>query len=295
MNSTIKGILLGIGGVMTLSAMDSIAKSLGASLNIFLVVFVRYLGAAIWLAFYLVLTKRAWPQRKNYSRHMLRGALMAMTACFFFYGVTHLPLAIAAALAMSAPLYISLFGIVLLKEKFSPVLAIAIVLGVVGSLVVVLGGTAVTVTGSADILAWGAAILAPISYASAIVLLKHHSGDEGAASMTLAQSLVAAIIVMPLAVVNFSLPAGIAWVQVCFIGLLGAIGFLLLIAGLRRIPASVFSIVDYTGLLWAGIFGYLFFAEIPPPQLWFGGALIILACAISTHSHRAPRVKPAKA
>ncbi|WDR02908.1 DMT family transporter [Devosia algicola] len=294
MDIKLVGILLGVGGVMVLSAMDSVAKSLGASLNIFVLVFVRYLGAALWLALYMAITGRAWPQRKNYRRHLLRGATMASTACLFFYGVTHLPLAVASALAMSAPLYISLFGIVLLKEKFSASLGLAIIVGIVGSLIVVLGGAPIVVTGSADILAWGAAILAPVSYASAIVLLKHHATDEGAASMTLAQSLVAAVIVLPLAIVNFTLPAGLAWLQVGGIGLLGAIGFLLLIAGLRRIPASVFAVVDYTGLLWAGMFGYLFFAEVPPPQLWIGGTLIISACAIGTRGHRPPRIKPAK-
>jgi drug/metabolite transporter (DMT)-like permease len=285
-NDAITGLLLSAAGIALLCAMDAVAKSLGASLSTFQVVFVRYFGAAVWLALYLAISRNAWPQRENYGRHAMRGALMAMTACFFFYGVTHLPLAVAAALGMSAPIYVSLFGIVFLKEKLSPALGIAIVLGIAGSLVIVFGGKPVPITGSSDWLAWGAAILAPISYAAAIVLLKHHSADESAAAMTLAQSAVAALIALPLAVPAFTAPAMSIWGQMALIGLLGALGFLLLISGLRRVPASVFAVVDYTGLLWAAAFGYLFFAETPEPRLWIGGGLIIAACALG---FRVPR------
>jgi drug/metabolite transporter (DMT)-like permease len=268
-----------------LCAMDAVAKALGASLNTFQVGFVRYLGAALWLVLYMAATRRAWPQRANLHRHALRGGLMALTAVFFFYGVIHLPLAVATALAMSAPIYISLFGIVFLKERFSGGLLVAILLGIAGSLIIVFGGTPVETSGASDILAWGAAILAPISYAAAIVLLKHHSSDESAAAMTLAQSLVAAALFVPLAIPGAALPQSAAvWGQMAIIGLFGALGYLLLIAGLRRVPASVFAVVDYTGLLWAAAYGLIFFTELPGPQLWIGGGLIIAACAMGARA-----------
>lgn len=289
----LSGILIGAGGVAMLCAMDAVAKALGASLSTFQVGFVRYLGAALWLVVYIAATRRAWPERRNLHRHAMRGALMALTAVFFFYGVIHLPLAVATALAMSAPIYISLFGIVFLKERFSSGLLIAILLGIAGSLVIVFGGTPVETGGDSDILAWGAAILAPVSYAAAIVLLKHHSSDESAAAMTFAQSLIAALLFLPLAIPGAALPqSALLWGQIALVGLLGALGFLLLIAGLRRVPASVFAVVDYTGLLWAAVYGFVFFVELPEPQLWIGGGLIIAACAMGA---RAGRSTPATA
>lgn len=286
----VAGILLGAGGVAMLCAMDATAKALGASFNTFQVGFVRYLSAALWLVPFILLTGRAWPSRKNMPRHLLRGALVALTAVFFFYGVVHLPLAVATALAMSAPLYISLFGIFLLKEPFSPMLLMAVILGVVGSLIIVFAGDPVRVTGSSDLLAWGAAILAPISYAAAIVLLKHHSASDGAAAMTFAQSVIAAIIFIPFALPGFSLPDPGVWWQIVLVGFLGAGGFLLLITGLRRVPASVFAVVDYTGLIWAAVLGFVFFAELPGWPLWIGGGLIIAACAVGTRVGRKPTI-----
>ena len=108
--------------------------------------------------------------------------------------------------------------------------------------------------------------------------------------MTLGQSVVAALFVLPLAVGNLpAITAPLAGLAT-LIGFLGAVGFLLLVNGLRRMPVSVFAVIDYTGLVWAGIFGFAFFGEIPGLPLWLGGALIIAACLITARSK-----SPAKA
>lgn len=282
------GLLLSALGIATLCAMDAAAKALGASLTTFEIALVRYTGSAVWLAVFLIVTRGAWPERRNYGRHAARGALVVTTAFLFFYGITHLPLAIAAALGMAAPIYVSIFSVLFLKEKLSPGIGIAIALGIAGSLVIVFGGGAAGVDGSFDLLAWGAAALAPASYALVIVMLKHHSTDESAASMTLAQSVVAATIALPLALPGMSMPSIDLWPLIALIGFLGAVGFLLVIAGLRRVPASIFAVVDYTGLLWAAFYGYLFFSETPELRLWIGGGLIIGACAVGMRAARKP-------
>lgn len=204
----IGGLLLCFAGMALLCAMDAVAKGLGAHLNTFQIGFVRYGGAAIWLVVYVALTRQSWPKLSNWRRHVLRGVLMVATACLFFYGVTHLPLAIATALAMSAPIYVSLFGIVFFKERPSPVLGLAIVLGIIGSAVMVIGSD---VGGATDISGWIAGLLAPISYAGAIVLLKHHSDDDSAVALTLSTAVVAAVVLLPLAAPGFPAPADQMW------------------------------------------------------------------------------------
>lgn len=288
-NNTLIGILLGAAGVAVLSAMDAVGKSLGATLPTLQIVFVRYAGAAIWLALFMVLTHTAWPSRKSLGGHALRGVLMAITATMFFYGVTHLPLAIALALAMSAPIYVSLLSIIFLREPLSASLFIAIGLGVIGSMIIVFGGEIVDTSGTVNPLAWGAAILAPLTYATALVLMKHHSTNDSAAAMTLAQSVVAGLVAWPFAMANYVQPiSNVMWGQVVLIGLLGALGFLLLISGLKRLPASVFATIDYTALLWAAALGFVFFGEGLEPRLFIGGGMIIAACAIGMRAAKKP-------
>jgi S-adenosylmethionine uptake transporter len=285
----ISGLLLCLAGMALLCAMDAVAKALGPHLSTFQIAFVRYGGAAIWLMCYIAFTGASWPKLHNWRRHTLRGLLMVATACLFFYGVTHLPLAVATALAMSAPIYVSLFGIVFLKERPSPILGLAILLGIAGSAVMVIGGDSGG-TAAADITGWIAGLLAPISYAAAIILLKHHADDEGAAALSLSTAVVAAVLLLPVAVPGFVAPVVNVWPLMALIGLLGAGGFVLLTIGLRTTPASSFAIVDYMSLLWAALFGFVFFSETPGLPFWLGGALIISACAIGMHatSRQAP-------
>lgn len=285
------GFLLCLAGMILLSAMDAVAKGLGAHLNTFQVSLVRYGGAVVWLALYIALTRGAWPNPRNWRRHVLRGATIAVTAGLFFYAITRLQLGLTTALAMTAPVYVALIGIIFFRERPAPTLLVAIVLGVAGSAVLIFGGGALSFAG--EPLAWTAALLAPLAYAISISLVKHHADDESAAALTMSSGIVSALIFLPLAVPGFALPSAEVWPLMVLIGMLGATGFVLLTIGLRTTPASAFAIVDYMNILWAALFGFVFFHEVPELRFWIGGALIISACALGAWSARKRPETPA--
>lgn len=283
----ISGLLLCFAGMTLLCIMDAVAKALGSHFNAFQIACVRYGGAALWLLLYIAIRRSALPQLANWRRHVTRALLMVVTVCLFFYGVTHLPLAIAAALAMTAPIYVSILGIVFLRERPTPVLAGAIALGIAGSAIIIIGGP---LGGGAagDISGWIAGLLAPITYAAAIVTLKHHSDTESAEALTLSTAAIAALVLVPFAAPGFTLPSTSMLPLMALVGFLGAAGFVLLTNGLRTTPATSFAIVDYSGLLWAAALGFVFFREVPEAHFWLGGALIVAACLVALRASTRP-------
>ncbi|HWV22540.1 MAG TPA: EamA family transporter [Devosia sp.] len=287
---SLNGMLFCASGIVLMCCMDAVAKALGADLTTFQVVFLRYLGAAIWLILWIALTGASWPKKADLGRQAQRAALLVVTASLFFYAVTHLPLAVVAALGMTAPVYVTLLGAIFFREKIGPFAWLALGLGAAGSATIIFAGRANPFGAvDGDALAWAAALLAPLTYAVVVALLKHHSGREDPAAMTMGQSLLAAIFVSPLALGAWpAITPEIAGLGT-LIGLLGAVGFLLLINGLRRVPVSVFAVLDYTALIWAGLLGFFFFSEIPGPQLWLGGSLIIAACILNTRRAAQPQ------
>lgn len=292
---TTRALLIATLAMAGLSGMDVAAKYLGSSLPTTQIVLFRFAGTAICLGLYLWMTGRKWPKRWYLKRHAIRAIFMSLTALFFFYGITHLPLAIATALAMSAPIYVSILGVLILKEPLNRSIGAAIALGIAGSAVIVFGGgESASATGEASLLAWAAAIFSPLTYAMGIVLLKAHaaSADEGAAAMTFAQAVVSSLIVLPFSIPTFVFPTPELWPAVALLGLLAAIGYLLFIAALRSLAASVFALMDYTVLLWAAFFGYVIFAEVPDRSLWLGGALIISACFLGVRVARRTQPLP---
>lgn len=197
-------------------------------------------------------------------------------------------------LVMTSPIYVAVLGVVILKEPASKMLALAVVVGLLGALVIILGGgEAVSATGEVGPLAWTAALFSPITYAFAVILLKHHSGEENAAAITLAQSVLAALIALPFALPGFLMPEGGQWFQAGLVGFLGALGYLLFIAALRHLPASVFALMDYTTLLWAAVLGFVVFGEVPGISLWLGAILIVAACIIGMRAARNAPIPPA--
>ncbi len=284
MTSQQGGIVLGASGIALLCGLDAVAKALGADLTAFQVVFVRYLGAALWLALWIAFTRGSWPRRTDLGRQALRAVMLVVTASAFFFAVARLPLAVVAALGMTAPVYVTLIGALVFRERVGPGPWVALALGAAGSAIIVFSGSRMDLGAAAEPLAWGAAMLAPFAYAVTLALLKHHSGHEEPAAMTLGQSVIAALFVLPLAAGNLPVVTAPVAGLATLIGLLGAVGFLLLVHGLRRMPVSVFAVLDYTGLVWAGLFGFVFFGEIPGLPLWLGGALIVAACVVSARS-----------
>ena len=60
-------------------------------------------------------------------------------------------------------------------------------------------------------------------------------------------------------------------------GVIAAAGTLLLTSAYQGARASLVTSFEYTGILWAPLWGFLFFAEVPRPTTIAGAALIVVA------------------
>jgi S-adenosylmethionine uptake transporter len=71
----------------------------------------------------------------------------------------------------------------------------------------------------------------------------------------------------------------LGWSLMIGLGLVATIGQYLLYEGFRHAPASALAPVEYTGLIWAFVYGYLIWAEIPATNV-FVGAFVIVASSL---------------
>ncbi|TCT41032.1 DMT family transporter [Martelella mediterranea] len=280
------GVGMAIGAVASLSGVDALAKSLGAELSSFQVVFLRYMVSALFLCVFLRLIVRRWPRPGYLKAHALRGFLAAITASLFFFGIAGMPLLMALALAMTAPVFMAVLGVIVFRETPSSATTAAIVLAVFGAgLIVLMRGTGLAGPPVSPF-AIAAGLLAPLAYALTAIAMKQSSAHDHPIALSLMQTVFAAVFSAPMAFILWQMPAAELGWQIGLIGLCGAVGFILLIAGLGRIPASLYAIIDYTGLVWAAFYGYVFFNEVPSVTTLIGAGLIVAACAISAHGQR---------
>ena len=58
-------------------------------------------------------------------------------------------------------------------------------------------------------------------------------------------------------------------------GVIAAIGTSLLTHAYRMAEANLIAVFEYTGMIWAPLWGFLFFAEAPGPRVIVGSGMII--------------------
>ena len=168
-----KGILMVMTAVAVFSVIDFLAKYLTRYYPIALIVWARFifhllfvivaLGSRYGLA--LVRTRRLGMQ-------VTRGLLLALGSLLFVTALKFMPLAETTAILYLAPLLVTLFSVVFLKERVEPARWIAVLFGFVGVLAIIRPGS--------NVFSW--AVLLPItnavSFASYQMLTRRLAGFE---------------------------------------------------------------------------------------------------------------------
>lgn len=279
--------LIALAGMALLTAMDSLVKGLSAEFAIFQMAFLRFGFAALWVGLFVAVRRSGLPRRARMPFHATRAALMVVTASSFFYALSQLPLAQVFALSFTSPIFIAIFGAVFIKEPLRWPILVAIASGFAGMLTIVFGAEPAAHADAASPLAIAAALGAPVAYALSIVLLRAETAHEPPEVIVLVQSALVCLFLAPVAALDFRMPDSTGWAMFALVGLLGASGFLMFAQALARMSAARFGVIEYTGLLWAALFGYLFFAEVPSIATWAGAAMIIAGCWVATRARRA--------
>jgi len=267
----IAGIAFMCTGVFCLVVNDVFAKWLGAHYPVVEIAFFRMLFAlplivAIGLA---AGGRRALTTRRPLA-HLGRGLLATCATLSFFLGLTLLPLAEVSAIAFTAPIFVCLLAVPLLGERPRPMQWVATCAGFGGILLIARPGAA----------AFSWAALAPLTTALAygsLMLTARMLGRRETiwATMTYATAV-------PLAITGLLLPwfweapAAAHLPYFMGAGLFGGLAMTLITQGFRIGIASVVAPFDYTGLVWATLFGWLFWGELPAPASIAGGVVIAL-------------------
>jgi drug/metabolite transporter (DMT)-like permease len=276
-----RAVLFGLAGEGVLTLMDTLIKTLTPRYPTFEITFLRFACGSVFAVALFAATRPGWPSRDALRYHGLRAVLVVITASCFFYGLSKVPIAEAMALSFLSPLFMALFGVVLLKERFDSRIAMALAAGLVGMAVIVSGQygggsySLDTVKGAAAI------TMAAFCYSLVVVLLRARASIDPIPVIILLQNLLPAVILAPAAAYVWTPIAGedLAWFFV--IGFLGVFGHWLITNAFARAEAARLAPIHYSILVWGILFGILFFGEYPGLYTLLGASLIVIASFIT--------------
>ena len=203
------------------------------------------------------------------------------------FGETTVSSGLAGFLVAMGPVLIAVFSAVLLKEKLGRKLALALAIGVAGTLVMFVPDLSLNSAGS--ILGPMEVLVAAFSFALFSVLSKPLVTKYGSASVTIWAALAGTLMLLPLLSPNFgaetiSLSLE-GWISVLFLSLLSTVaGYLMFYALVSRSALSKVGIQMYLIPVVSVIGGILLLQEGLNTYTIAGGAVLLLSVAIATRS-----------
>ncbi len=285
-----KGALFALLAFGVYSTHDVVVKTLGGSYSPFQIVFFANLFGFPVVTLMLMRD----PDDGNLRpRHpwwtLLRTASTVISTTLVFYGFSVLPMAETYALIFVAPLLITILAIPILGERVGWRRQLAVLVGLVGVMVVLRPG------GRALEMGHFAVLLAAVFSAIAAVVVRKIGSEERSAVLLL-YPMMANFLIMGCALpfVYHPLPV-IDLGALLVMALLGFLGGLLHIAAYRSGSAVVVAPMQYSQILWAVLYGALFFGERPDLNTAIGATIIIASgiyVVLREDSPNASRVQP---
>ena len=285
------GIFSLVIGIFVFSTQDAIIKSISGQHAVTLAIFIRAVVAfPVLLAMVHFECGIKGLITKQWRVFVLRGAILLCAYTTYFMAFPALPLAEAIALFFMVPLLVTIMSGPMLREKVTTLAWGAVAIGLVGVFIILQPGSA---------LFNPAALLSLISagtYALSMILARKYGGETPSSVMSFYQNIVYGIGASTFAGIAAILgikPPGHPSFDFLFrswhwpnnrdlmlmgaCGVIAAVGMTLLTHAYRKGQANIVTPFEYTGMIWAVVFGFIFFAKVPRATTFIGMALIAAA------------------
>jgi drug/metabolite transporter (DMT)-like permease len=267
-----KAIIFSLLGWMFLPVMDGFAKFLSDDLPILQITWARYFFTVVFtlpIMMFFFKKQLVWSDKPKLQ--ILRGLILLSANICFFYAISIISLAKALTLAFVAPLIVTAFSPVMLGEKVGFKRWTAVVVGFIGSLVVIRPGF--VELNFASFAALGTGIL----YGFYLIITRKLSTSDNPLLTLLMTGMVGAVLVSVIIPFYWVKPSLNQWSLMAGIGVFACIGHLFLILSLKYADASKLAPLGYTEIIPNVLIGYYFFSEFPDNWTYLGLFIIILS------------------
>lgn len=266
----------------TFIAMDGAAKWLGERYGTVQVTFLRFAFGTLYAVPLWLWWRTPLPTRSQWRWHLLRSLLLLVALLTWFHALNALPLVQAVGIGYTAPIFISLLAMWVLGERPSRWLWAALALGMSGVVVGLWPELAATDAAGSEARLWGmaAAGVSALAYAGVMVVARHQAQHGALWTILLVQNVVPMLLM--------AVPMGALWQPMrlsdvpilLLMGGFATIGMVAITWAYSHVEASRAAPLEYTGLVWAALLGWLVFGEMPTAWSVGSSALIVLGCLL---------------
>jgi drug/metabolite transporter (DMT)-like permease len=259
------------------SASIAIVHHLTQRLPVFEVALGRNLFGLLFMVPWLMKVGLGALRTRHAGMHAVRGVMSATNMWFLFAALALAPVADVSAITFMMPIIASILAVLILKEATRYQQWLAALAGFMGVLIVIRPGMADYNPGL--LYAVGAVLVGSCVAMMIKTLLRHDSSDTVAVYLFISHIVIG---IIP-AIIVWITPT---WEEMAWFFLLGGLAALIQRTFNRAMAVAEATVVlpfNFTRLLWAALFGFLFFAEIPDLWTWVGGGIIFASSLWLAH------------
>ena len=265
-----KAIFYNLLAWVILPVMDGLAKYLSVDLPVLQIVWARYFfTVVITLSFIIIFFRKQLVWTSKPKLQLFRGLILLCANMLFFYAISIISLTKALTLAFVAPLIVTALSPFILGEIVGYRRWLAVIIGFIGSLIVIRPG--LIEFNVATLAALGTGFFYGIYL---IITRKLHTADSPLLTL-LITGVVGAIILSAYMPFSWIEPNPNQWLFMFCIGLCASVGHFFLILSLKYADASKLAPFSYFEIVTNVIIGYYFFSDFPDIWTWVGLLIII--------------------
>ncbi len=262
------GIGLMLAGVCFFSLGDVIGKLMVATYSVGQLLLLRAAASLILMAPLIWRSRGAFAGVQRPALQALRVMLSITEIAAFFAAAVYLPLADIITFYLAAPIFVTALSAILLGEHVDIRRWAAVGVGFCGVLI--------ALRPSGGVFGWPAAIAlgGSVAFAFLMVVTRSLRGtpDIVLSSMQFLGTFVFGLIAAP---VGWLTPSPREFGFFMLAGGLAVLASLCVNRSLKLAPASVVVPYQYSMIVWAALFGYLVFGDVPSMATVAGAAIII--------------------
>ncbi len=269
------GVAVMLLGMLLFALNDAMGKWLVSTYSLGQVILIRSAAALI------VLVPILWRANISSVLRVERPMLQASRAMFstaelfcFYFAVKALPLADVMTYWLAAPIYVAALSPFLLGEKVGWRRWTAIAIGFVGVLIALKPSSA-SLTPAALFSILGSAAFAFMMLSGRQL---RNTPDTVLAFWQIIGAALAGIVAIAVTPDGWvPLKSGFDLSLLALLGIVAMAAHILVNRALKLADAATVAPLQYTLLLWAVVFGWLMFGDIPQPSIVIGAGLIVLS------------------
>lgn len=262
--------------IMTLSCfffgvMGVCAKYAMREADLFEAVFFRVAVCGLMIGSFIKLKKKSFLGKKPLLL-ATRGITGFIALNLIFYATAHIPLGDASMLSQTSPIFVVLFSVIFLKEKITRKGLILSLISLIGVAFIVKPSLAYH--NLPALAGLGGGLMAAFAYIS----IRQLHATDSSFTMVFYFSALGTLFSFPLALSHFKLHSLPTMMALIGAGIAGTFGQLCMTYAYKLEEASVVSPISYLNVVFAFLFGILFFREIPDFYSVIGSVIVIGCC-----------------